>query len=391
MLQRTIFMVMVVTLLAAVGCSSEPLADSFGLASVSNPSQAVLDTGPEHDEVLTTRSSAGDKQAYTGSIASKRVIGEAGGDRDHTPQVSSTPLPTVPLPTVPLPTVPLPTVPPTPRPDPSALVKISVGDNHACGIREDRQLVCWGTNDKGQADPPEGRFVEIASGRNHSCAINTDQIVECWGHNSNSAATPPTNSFLKIDGFHDAYCGIQTNFAINCWGGRQDYYSETSWPAGRFMDVATGGLHKGCAIHDSGRVTCWYDGQSYTLESVYKSVSVGENNWTCGVEGSGTLRCWAIDDNQQLVKLYGDYQAVSTGEDASVCGLRDDGELRCIAEQYSLLPEELEEMKFIAVDSSPTGDLICAVTERGAPVCWTWESDLNTYYIWGTIWSSTAP
>ena len=268
------------------------------------------------------------------------------------------------------------------EPEPDDVVKISVGTNHACGIRLDQQLVCWGLNEKGQADPPEGRFTEIATGRDHSCAINAAQVVECWGHNSNSAPSPPTNTFLKIDGLHDTYCGIQTNFAINCWG-RQEY-SETSWPTGRFVDIDIVGSHKGCAIKDSGQVTCWYGGDPYTLEGRYKSVSVGENDWACGVEESGTLGCWAIDQERELVKLYGEYQAVSAGYGPTVCGLRVEEELLCIAEQYNLLPEGLHFKWITAVSASPTGKKICAITGHGAPVCWTWDSDRRTHFIWGT-------
>ena len=46
--------------------------------------------------------------------------------------------------------------------------------SHACAIRDDRTLVCWGSNISGQAEPPEGEFTHVAVGSSHSCAIRTD-------------------------------------------------------------------------------------------------------------------------------------------------------------------------------------------------------------------------
>ena len=57
----------------------------------------------------------------------------------------------------------------------------SVGWNHACAIKGDGTLACWGSNLYGQATPPAGRYVHVSSGERHSCAIREDGTRTCWG------------------------------------------------------------------------------------------------------------------------------------------------------------------------------------------------------------------
>ncbi|MBI5500261.1 MAG: hypothetical protein HY907_08465 [Deltaproteobacteria bacterium] len=70
---------------------------------------------------------------------------------------------------------------------------LAVGEGHACWIRPDRRVVCWGENDAGQVDGRPGPTggprvvpgvvdaVEIAAGGGCSCARTGDGRVVCWG------------------------------------------------------------------------------------------------------------------------------------------------------------------------------------------------------------------
>ena len=42
--------------------------------------------------------------------------------------------------------------------------------------------LCWGRNDEGQCDSPEG-LLQVAAGANHSIAIRFDGTIACWGLN----------------------------------------------------------------------------------------------------------------------------------------------------------------------------------------------------------------
>ncbi|NGO39936.1 hypothetical protein G4L39_11120 [Limisphaera ngatamarikiensis] len=53
----------------------------------------------------------------------------------------------------------------------------------------------WGSNDEGQANPPEGlsNVVAIAVGRYHGLALRSDGTVVGWGANYKGQASPPLN------------------------------------------------------------------------------------------------------------------------------------------------------------------------------------------------------
>lgn len=63
---------------------------------------------------------------------------------------------------------------------------LSTGYNHACAIRDNGQLACWGSNASGQIDAPEGTYVQVAAGNTFTCAIRSDGQRVCWGASSGS-------------------------------------------------------------------------------------------------------------------------------------------------------------------------------------------------------------
>ena len=81
---------------------------------------------------------------------------------------------------------------------------VSVGVVHACAIREDRTIECWGSNrsrdrwsgewgteEDGLIDAPAGNFIAVSVGQNHACAISEDRTIACWGNNERGQSTPP--------------------------------------------------------------------------------------------------------------------------------------------------------------------------------------------------------
>ena len=72
--------------------------------------------------------------------------------------------------------------PPTPAPPSGRFIDVSRGYDHACGLRDDGRIQCWGAGDEGQATPPDGEFVSVSSDYKGSCAVRADngQVV-CWG------------------------------------------------------------------------------------------------------------------------------------------------------------------------------------------------------------------
>ncbi len=110
-----------------------------------------------------------------------------------TPTASPTATPTPPItPTVSPAPSPAPSPTPTGTPEvarkpqpPSEQIGIIVrsGGNHACALhRTTGSILCWGSNEHGQASPPAtGTYSAITSGNTHSCALRSDGAVVCWG------------------------------------------------------------------------------------------------------------------------------------------------------------------------------------------------------------------
>jgi len=72
----------------------------------------------------------------------------------------------------------------------TTFVTISLTADHACGIKPDGTLACWGDNWHGEATPPEGQFVSITTGNRHSCAVGVDGQIQCWGYKKSNLVAP---------------------------------------------------------------------------------------------------------------------------------------------------------------------------------------------------------
>ena len=217
---------------------------------------------------------------------------------------------------------------------------IAVGEavyhGFACGVRTSGELACWGDNghDWGNVFPPEGTFKSVSLGYGHACAIKMDDTVVCWGSVDPSArGIPSRGPFRSLGGggVH-SHCGIRPDDTLNCWSGlyaspgafqsvsvntsrggdyycgvRTDgtvacsgtgHYGETTPPEGKFQSVSAGRGHV-CGVRVDGAVACWgrntYDGevmgQSTPPAGEFLSVSAGEN-YTCGIRTNRTLSCW---------------------------------------------------------------------------------------------------
>lgn len=74
----------------------------------------------------------------------------------------------------------------------------TAGARHGCALNEENEAVCWGANDAGQLDSPEGEFIQIASGPTslHTCARSLPvggelaSPVTCWGLDAENQLMP---------------------------------------------------------------------------------------------------------------------------------------------------------------------------------------------------------
>ena len=122
---------------------------------------------------------------------------------------------------------------------------ISAGGNHACAVKENRHVVCWGRNSAGQLG--DGTFnlsntpVEVtgitnaesvAAGFDHTCVVTTGGAAKCWGLNGQGqlgdGSTTQRSAPVQVSGLGSGVaqltagaahtCALLDNGAVKCWG-----------------------------------------------------------------------------------------------------------------------------------------------------------------------------
>lgn len=229
-------------------------------------------------------------------------------------------------------------------------IRISVGANHACAVTSDRQVACWGANQRGQLG--DGSFQtssvpvmvglngmrQISAGANSTCALGDSSIVFCWGSNEQGELgrpscqdCPPDERPAPIDyalpfadsvtvGSHFA-CATTSNGTVFCWGsngqaqliGATGDYSEIPIQLTSLTGVTrlTAGASHACVSDASGAVLCWGDNRfrqstSATADLLktpgpvvgadglalrFVDISAGTQH-TCGRSSDGIVQCW---------------------------------------------------------------------------------------------------
>ncbi len=202
--------------------------------------------------------------------------------------------------------------------------QVSVGREHACTVRDDGSLWCWGKGAEGQlgtgsssADSPQrvkpdewgkedGKIevITVSSRRIHTCAVLADGSLWCWGNgdsgrlglgSANSASTPQrvmANAWGNKQGqtavesvsAHGAYtCAVLTDSSLWCWGvdafgqlgletSGEQYLPQrvqaSKWGADHGHTAVlsvSAGFHHTCAVLADGSLWCWGDGANGRL------------------------------------------------------------------------------------------------------------------------------
>ena len=131
-----------------------------------------------------------------------------------------------------------------------SMASISVGRDHACGVRIDGSLICWGSNEDedgefvGKASPPAGSFVSVSAGLYHTCGIRTDGTAACWGSEESGGyftgkATAPDGTFRAMAAGDEHTCWVSGDGSVACRGDG----GAVQAPAGTFTDVTAGWIH----------------------------------------------------------------------------------------------------------------------------------------------------
>lgn len=93
---------------------------------------------------------------------------------------------------------------------------------HSCGITyEEGDVICWGSNSRGQSKYREGPFTQVSTGPRCTCGIKEeDGSIECWGRNSRipqNVLEDKTKQYDQITIGKDHICVIDVDNRLSCW------------------------------------------------------------------------------------------------------------------------------------------------------------------------------
>ena len=226
-------------------------------------------------------------------------------------------------------------------------IGISAGESHACVLKKDQNVYCWGQNQLFQLGNNLSRIetipvkvegisaiTQISSGLNHTCALTETRFVYCWGDNKFGQLGIGTTLILKekpsivlglknvvsLQIGYNSSCASIEKVGFNCWGwGIDGELAQTdrfnrSLPEkitlASLVDSPTAlvaisiGKYKACGLLNSAKsnaLLCW--GTTVTTDPVSGStglsVSLGSDHG-CVVQTTGTVACWGWNHKGQL-------------------------------------------------------------------------------------------
>lgn len=311
------------------------------------------------------------------------------------------------------------------------LVQIEAGLEHACGLTEDGEAYCWGSNGGGRLgaghdDPVDGaarvagpvRFAELTLGQAETCGLAVDGTGYCWGTGrtllGDSVTTTvhePTPIALgeplaTIDiGWHRGRCVVTILGDPYCWGHNDfgqigqgfrssDVYFPVPLPVDTtVLEISMSGFH-GCARLASERTWCWGGlggiGRVDTtatsahlpapIAGDYSFKSVDSGLWTtCALDAAGGAFCWGHDFFLNYLGATSSlpeptaipnltFHSLAVGWGV-LCGVLTSGIAKCWSSAAEMTVE-LPGSEVAQVVAGSSFTFSCAVDLEGAPYCW---------------------
>ena len=268
----------------------------------------------------------------------------------------------------------------------SANTQISAGHEHACVVRDDRTIACWGNDDSDQIILPaplkQAEFLTVSSGFFHNCGIQIDNTMACWGEDAYGVLTPPQDSvharFLSVSAGEIHTCAIRIDNAVVCWGARDALSADVGQASdapknSKFLTVSAGSYHN-CAIRVDSTVHCWGDDRNFQVRNTppadnkFHAVAAGFSH-SCGIKIDNTLACWGTSRHGLVHGRPQDdtFLAVGSGNNHS-CAIRSNQTMACWGQgsQGETTPPPLT--PFVAVSGGSY--YTCGIRIDGSPKCW---------------------
>jgi len=279
----------------------------------------------------------------------------------------------------------------------------AAGQWHACAIRRNGDVWCWGRHFLVSPDGSARRdrltprrvsgvrgAVALASFGSATCALKRDRTVWCWGDSTNHILGRPRGQHqgpeprpvhglqgaTRVSVGYDHACALERDRTVRCWGGRfhqppvggipvggpsDDHRKRADPPITRevFREAITmdTGWNHTCAIRRDGTVWCW-----------------GHNRW--GNLGDGSrkahgrpVRVKGLGAARSVAAGFGHSCAVTTDGVAHCWGDNRRGQLGTTTPRLSATPRSVPGLPRATAIYAGTHHT-CARTARGALWCW---------------------
>ena len=68
---------------------------------------------------------------------------------------------------------------------------MSTTDWQTCAVTTAGTIVCWFSPELEMGTPPTGTFTQVSVGHGHACGLRTDKTIACWGTNRYGESDSP--------------------------------------------------------------------------------------------------------------------------------------------------------------------------------------------------------
>jgi hypothetical protein len=251
---------------------------------------------------------------------------------------------------------------------------VCAGLYHACVIRTDGLIECWGSNSHFQATPPStGSYVNIACAAQATCATDTFGNTSCWGQSPLDVSSCLTEPVEELDAGSGHLWAKMLDGTFECFGNNGEGRCSLPPGASEFIDVDAC-YHNSCGVRANGVAECWggVHGSDQGEFSVPQGVSFMDVDAgmgiSCGLDLGGAPHCWGNND-QGVVKNepIGSFSQISVSAANLACVLDQDGYPTCWGES------EIEALTPVLTrfeDINSLGGVPCGKTVDGYAFCW---------------------
>lgn len=263
---------------------------------------------------------------------------------------------------------------------------IASGSRHTCVLTEESTVVCWGRDrmhdtpfDLVASDAYVGKeFVSVFRGMHQGFALNAEGELTCWGEDDFGQCDVPDGSFVEVSGANQHACGLRPDGRIECWGS--DNHMDLDAFGDRTYTHLVSGFYGTCGLTVEGKAECYGckqgelerspdRGQCNVPESdaVFTQLVAGRY-YTCGLTDAGDVNCWGVDRDDFAPKFReGPYQLIY-GASLHTCGIRQDTQaLECWGRSQEGQAETPAGRFLYVTGGHP---FTCAVGEDLIPGCW---------------------